>query len=112
MKLVHIADITRLIPHDLLSPPRPARFRPTEMRAVLVSVPETAMDEDHGVMFWQDDVGPAGKGFVFRTVHREAVTHAVQHGAQGEFGFRIAPANARHDLAAFFRCEYVHGRAG
>lgn len=106
---VLLMTIASRFPIYLLPPPRPARFRQTEMRAVLVSVPEAAVNEDHGVVFRQDDVGSAGKRFVFRAVHREAVAHAVQHGAQGEFGFRIPPAYPRHDLAAFFRCEDVHG---
>lgn len=41
-------------------------------------MPEASVDEDDGVVFRQDDVGFAGKGFVFRTVHGEAVAEAVE----------------------------------
>jgi hypothetical protein len=36
-------------------------------------MPEAAVDEDYGSVFWQDDIGLAWEATVFRAVHREAV---------------------------------------
>lgn len=68
------------------------------------------MSGTHADPYRQNDIGPAGEGFVFRTVHGEAVAEAVEHRAQGQLRFRVAPADARHDLGTFLRCEDVgHG---
>ena len=72
-------------------------------------VPEAAVDEDDGVGFRQDKVGFSRQGLVFRAVHGEAVAEAVEHRAQGEFRFRVAPADAGHDLGSLLRGEDVHG---
>lgn len=65
------------------------------------------MDKDNCPVLREDDVGFAGKRLVFRAVDREAVAEAVQHRAQGEFRLGVAPADAGHDLGAFFRSEDV-----
>ena len=81
------------------------------MRAVLMSVPEATVDEDYGLVSWQDEVGLAGQRFVFRAVDGETVAEAVEHRAQGEFRFRVASADAGHELGAFLRGEDVgHGK--
>ena len=71
-------------------------------------VPKAAVDKDDGAIFWQDEVGSAGQRFVFRPIHREAVTKAVEHRAQGELRFGVASADARHDFGALFGGEDVH----
>lgn len=38
-----------------------AGFRKAGLRAVVMPVPEAAVDEDYGAVFGQDDVGPAGE---------------------------------------------------
>ena len=73
-----------------------------------MTVPETAVDEDDGLVFREDEVGLAGERAVERAVHRETIAETVEDRAQGEFGFRVAPANAGHDLGALFRSEDVH----
>ena len=57
---------------DLVLPEFDIRFRHAEFAAAVVSVPETAVDEDHGLVFPQNDVGSAGD-----VLHVEAVADAV-----------------------------------
>lgn len=95
---------------DFVFPPGTSRFWQAEVATMLVPMPEATVHENHRAVFGQDDVRPAGQRFVFRPVHREAVAQAMEHGAQGDLGFRIAPADARHDIATFFRCEDVHDK--
>lgn len=108
---VFLAEVARFVSLDLVFPPCAAGFRDTEVRAVIMPVPEAAVDENHGAVFREDDVGPAGEGFVFRAVDGEAVAEAVEHRAQGELRLRVSPTDARHDLGALLRGEDVgHGR--
>jgi len=58
--------------------------------------PEAAVDEDDGLVFREDDVRLAGEVFVFRAVDGEAVGEAVQEGAHGELGLRVAAADSAH----------------
>lgn len=74
---------------------------------MLMAVPETAMDKEDGIVFWQYDVGPAGQGFVLRAVDREAVAETMEHGTNTHLSLRVAPPDAGHDFGSFFRCEDV-----
>lgn len=51
------------------------------------------MNEDDGFVFRQDDVGAAGE---FAVVQPEAVAHAVEEGADDNFGFGVFAGNAAH----------------
>lgn len=73
-----------------------------------MSVPEAAVDEYHGAVFGEDDVGPSWEGFVFRTVDGETVAETVKHRAQGPLRLRVAPTDAGHDLGALLWGEDVH----
>lgn len=73
-----------------------------------MSVPEAAVDEDHGPVFWQDEVGFSREGSVEGTLDREPVAHAVEHRAQRKFRLRVPATDAGHDFGAFFRGEEVH----
>ena len=73
----------------------------------MVAVPETAVDEDHGMVFWQDHVGLSRERAVLGPVHGEAVAEALQHRAQGQLGLGVATADARHDLGALGRSENI-----
>jgi len=57
------------------------RLRRVSELASPVPVPEAAVDEDHGFVLRQHDVGLAGQ---VAAVKAEAVAHAVQQGADGE----------------------------
>lgn len=56
-----VAEVAGLVSLDLAFPPYAAGFRDAEVRAVVVAMPETAVEEDHGAVFRQDDVRLAGK---------------------------------------------------
>ena len=105
-----IFGIAAPVAFNLRSPPFRFRFWHFEARASRMAVPEATVDEDHGAILGQDEVGFAGQGFVFRAVHREPVAEPVEHRAQGQFRLRVASPDAGHDLGAFFRSEDVgHG---
>ena len=104
-----VVEVAGLVVLDLLPPPCAAGFRQAVVRAMLVPVPETTVDEDDGAVFRQDEVGLAGEQAVLRAVDGEAVGEAVEHGPQREFRFRVAPPDAGHDFGSFFRGEDVHG---
>ena len=97
-----IAKIACLVSLDLCRPPFGASAWYPCDPAVLMPMPEAAVDEDDGAVFRQDEIGFAGEGFVARTVDREAVAEPVEHRTQGQFGFRVPTADTRHDLRAFF----------
>ena len=99
---IFVPEIALAVAFYLLFPPSAARFRQAEVGAVLMPMPEAAVDEDDGAVFRQHEIGPAGEGFVARTVDREAVAEAVEHRTKSQFGFRVPPADAGHDLRAFF----------
>jgi hypothetical protein len=97
-----VPQVAGLVALDLFPPRVPAGFWQAEVRAVVVAVPEAAVDEDDRAVFRQDEVGFAGEGAVFRAVDGEAVAEVVEHRAQGEFRFCVAPADAGHDLGSAF----------
>lgn len=110
-EIVLVAEVAGLVAFDLLFPEGPAGFWKAELRAILMSVPEAAVDEDHRAVFWQDKVGSAGQRLVFRTVDGEAIAEAVEYRAHGQLRFRVASPDAGHDLGALFRSEDVgHGQ--
>jgi len=61
--------------------------------AAFVAMPEAAVNEDDGFVFGQNDVGTAGQ---FAVVQSEAVAHAMQEGADDEFGFGVAGTDPAH----------------
>lgn len=61
-------------------------------------MPETAVNDDHLAPSGKDEVGRAGQVAAMRA---EAVAHAVDQAADGEFGPRVLPANAGHAFGAF-----------
>lgn len=104
-----VAEVADLVSLDFGFPPIVVGFGEAEVGAVFVAVPEAAVDEDDGVVFGKDEVGPAGEVFVFRAVDGEAVTEAVKDGAKRELGFGIAATDAGHDFGSLLRGEEVHG---
>ena len=106
---IFMTEVACLVFLDFRPPPFAAGFRKAEVGAVFMAVPETAVDEDDGAVFREDEIGPAGQGFVFRAVDREAVAEAVEHRAQGELRLGVATADAGHDFGTLFRGEDVHG---
>lgn len=84
-EIIFVSQVPGFVALDLRRPEGAAGFREAEVAAVFMSVPEATVDEDDGAVFRQDEVGFAGKGFVFWPVYRESVAKVVQHRAQGEF---------------------------
>ena len=66
-----------------------------------MAVPEAAVDEDGGFVFGEDDVGTAGEVL---GVEAKAVAHAVEEGADEEFGFGVFGFDAGHVPASALFC--------
>lgn len=73
------------------------------MATALVSMPEAAVHEDHGMVLWKDQIRLAGK------VPVDPVTqaHAVQVATYNQFRFGVFPSNAGHHPAARCRIDDV-----
>lgn len=56
-----VPQVAGLVSFNLAIPPCAAGFRESEVRAILMSVPEAAVDKDDGAVFRQHDVGFAGE---------------------------------------------------
>ena len=77
---------------------------------MFMAVPETAVNKDHGLVFWQYEVGFSGERAVERAVHCKTVAETVEHRTQRNLGLRVTSPDAGHDLGALFRSEDVgHG---
>ena len=89
---------------DLVLPEFDIRFRHDEFAAAVVPVPETAVDEDHGAVFPQNDVGSAGD-----VLHVEAVADAVlpQPFADEDFRLGVFAADAGHAVVTLGEGEGV-----
>ena len=84
-----------------------ARSEQAEVGTVFATMPETAVDEDDGVMFRKNDVRLSGERPVFRAIHGESIAEAVEDLSQGEFRLRVPAPDPGHDLGAFFGGEDV-----
>lgn len=85
---------------QLREPPFPRLLGVVEFFAPGVPVPEATMHEHHGLVFWKDDVGAAGK---FLHVQPETKTHFMQYLANNCLGRGVFAPNAGHvPTAAFF----------
>ncbi|MCU0858695.1 MAG: hypothetical protein MUC65_09880 [Pontiellaceae bacterium] len=88
------------IAFKLLFPEGFVGFGSRGLFTAFMPVPETAMDKNNGSVFWQNDVRFPGQGF---DVFPEAVSGAVQHGADQHFGLRVLPFDLRHVPRTLFR---------
>ena len=88
-----ILRVSGFVCADLVLPEFDIRFRHDEFAAAVVSVPETAVDENYGAVFPQNDVGFAGD-----VLHVEAVAYAVlpQPFADEDFRFGVFAADVGH----------------
>ena len=67
--------VVRDVPRELLRPELPVALGGGGLLAPLVPVPEATVDEDHGLVFRQNEVRLAGE---VRSVEPETVPRAVQ----------------------------------
>jgi hypothetical protein len=81
---------------DFFPPPFGACFRQAEVFAPFVTVPEAAVDKNHRLVIWQNNVGLAGELFVLRAVDGETIAHGVQDGSHHALGLRVFAADAAH----------------
>lgn len=70
-----------------------------------VPVPETAVYEDDGFIFRQNDVRLTRQG---TDVFAEAVSGAVQHGADEDFRFGVFSPDFTHVPASFVWSQVIH----
>ena len=75
--------------------------------AASVPVPETAVNEDRGASFREDDVGPTGQT---ADVGPKPVAEGVERPANYEFGLRIDTTDAAHERATVMRRQVVGQR--
>ena len=76
--------------------------------AFFVLMPEAAVDKNHRPVFRQNDVRLAGQG---ADVFAEAVSGAVQHGADKHFRFRVFAPDSRHIPASLFWRQAIHAQS-
>lgn len=100
-------------------PPGSAVGRGGCLFTVFVAVPEAAVNEDGGLVFWQDDVGAddtsaqgIGDGFGDGNfgVQPEAIAEAMEQGADDKLGVGMFAAYAAHvpTAAGFGEAVFVH----
>jgi hypothetical protein len=82
-----------------------SRLRRRRAGASWMTMPEATMDEDHGLVFREYDVGPAWQ---ICTVEAKAISQPVKQAAHCQLGARIRPLHFGHICAAFIRREMVH----
>ena len=96
-KVAAVAGVAGDVGLELVAPEFAAGLGGGRALAVLVAMPEAAVDEGDGGMPGQHDVRGAGK---VAAVETEAVAHAVQEGTDGQFGLGVRAADAGHEGGA------------
>ena len=79
-------------------------FGEDEISASRVSMPEAAVDEDGGAVFWQNYVGRTGKSFYVEPV---AETTGKEVFAHNELRFGIPAPNALHAFVSLLWIQFV-----
>lgn len=72
-ELLFVVSIASSVAFNFLFPKCAVGLRYAEFRAVFMAVPEAPMDEDHGPVFRQDNVGPPRQRAVLGAVHCESI---------------------------------------
>ncbi len=99
--------ITGVVALEFGCPPVSVGGWHTEHGAMVVGMPEAAIDEDDGSVFRQDDVGSAGIASVIDAVAETAGKQCLAH---QHFWSGVFCPDMRHDAVASFGCEGVcHG---
>lgn len=93
----HRAHIAGLVVAYFFEPEFRSRRRFFEKRAILVAMPEAAMDKNHRPKFRKNEVGRACQPPVVQPKPKPA---PMQRPPNLHFGLRVGRADARHHLAA------------
>ena len=79
-------------------------FWQSRILTILVSVPKTAVYEDSRFVFWQHDIGSAGK---FAVTDTEAQAFGKKEFPNQHLGFGVLAMDCRHTAAPLLRCHRV-----
>ena len=90
---------------DLGRPELGVRLRDAVRLASLMSVPEAAVHEDHGLVLRKGDVGPTGQVLAMQT---EAVARRMKLLPHQDLRLGVLPQDPSHDLGALLCCEDIH----
>jgi hypothetical protein len=93
--------VPRSISVQFLQPEFPAVRWRRAILALLVPVPEAAVDEDHGFVFRQDDIRFTGQ---IVDVQPKPVAHPMQQPPDDKLRGRVFPADSPHVPRAPFFC--------
>lgn len=78
---------------ELAAPEGRARPRGRGISAACVAVPEATVDKNHGSVFWQDNIRPAGQ---IRRVKSVSEPLCMQLPTKRQLGLRVFSPNPRH----------------
>jgi len=85
-------------------------FRGGGLIATFMSVPETSVHKDDGLVFGENDIGAAGEFFVIGGVDRKAVAGLVEQAAELDLGLGVFALYSRHIPGTAFFCQMIsHG---
>ena len=91
---------------DFAGPEISVGFGDTVGTAAIVSVPETAVDEDAGGVFAEHDVGVSGETGV---IEAETESMGKKKATDDQLRLGVLGVNRRHVFVTLFRSEFVHG---
>lgn len=97
-ELSPVPDVVGDVAREFVRPEFPVALRRGCDLAVPVPMPKAPVDEDHGSVFRQDDVGRSGQA---ADVDSKPITGPVEQGSHGSFGARVLALDLRHEPAAF-----------
>ena len=70
-----------------------------------MAMPEAAIDENHRMPFWQNDIGMSGQ---FRRMEAVAKAQRMQMMAYDQFRLRVLRPDFAHGFAALFWRDGIH----
>jgi len=99
-----IAFVAGDIAFEFFTPISLAGFRHSCFATPFMTMPETAVNEDAGFVFREDDVGIARQ---IAAVDAKAVAHPVKDGADHDLRLGVFAANSTHHPRAMFFCQCI-----
>lgn len=93
------SDIALDIGCSFIAPEFSTRFWGDLTPSTFVTMPETAVNKNHGSVFWHHNIRFTGKILPVKT---EAQSHRMKKGSNTHFWLRISLANCSHIAASLF----------